>query len=130
MFKSIGKLIYSPSSHLGDSKRWLVLMCDDEISKYYRSLFYQSFPYKGKLSRPVWGAHVSIIRNERVPNYHLWKMDNGKIIKFEYESGVIDNGEYYWLKVRCNYLLDLREKYGLARNPKFGLHLTVGRTTQ
>ena len=130
MYKSIGKLVYSPRTHLASSDRWLVVMCDDEISRYYRSMFYTEFPWLGKLTRPVWGTHISIIRGERVPNYNLWRMDENKIIEFEYEPGVLSNGEYYWLKVHCDYLCDLREKYGLSRSPQFGLHLTVGRTTQ
>lgn len=128
--KSIGKLIYNPRTHLSSSDKWLVVMCDDEISKYYRSLFYQEFPYKGKLTRPVWGAHISLIRGERIANPQLWRLDENKIIEFEYEGGIIDNGEYYWLKAKCPYLLDLRERYGLYREPRFGLHLTIGRTTQ
>ena len=129
MFRSVGKLIYSPRSHLGDPSKWLVMMVDDEICKYYSSLFYKEFPWNGKLNRPIFGAHISVIRGERLPNYELWKLDDNKIVEFEYESGVRDNGEYYWLNVKCNYLGDLREKYGLSRNPNFGLHLTVGRTT-
>jgi hypothetical protein len=130
MMKSTGKIIYSPRTHLSSSERWLVIMCDDEISKYYRHMFYKEYPWLGKLTRPVWGTHISVIRGERVPNYNLWRLDENKTIEFEYEPGVIDNGEYYWLKVKCDALLDLREKYGLKRSPQFGLHLTVGRTTQ
>lgn len=130
MFKSIGKLVYSPRTRLASSDRWLVLMCDDSISEYYRNMFYREFPYLGKLTRPVWGTHISIIRGERIPNYELWKLDANKIIEFEYDPGVRDNGEYYWLNVKCEYLGDLREKYGLKRDPQFGLHLTIGRTTQ
>lgn len=128
--KSIGKLIYTPKTHLASSDRWLVLMCDDEISKYYRSLFYREYPWLGKLTRPVWGTHISVIRGEKIPNDHLWKMNANELIEFEYEPGVEDNGEYYWLKVKCPALLDIRSKYGLIRNPRFGLHLTIGRTTQ
>jgi hypothetical protein len=127
--KSTGKLVYSPRSHLASPQKWLVLMCDDSISEYYRYLFYKEFPWKGKLTRPVWGAHVSVIRGENV-DPKLWRLDNNKIIEFEYEPGVTDNGEYYWLKVKSAYLCDLREKYGLSRDPRFGLHLTIGRTTQ
>lgn len=127
--KSIGKLIYSPRSHLANSERWLIVMCDDEISKYYRKLFYTEYPWLGKLTRPVWGTHISIIRGEKIPNANLWKLDENKIIEFEYEGGVKDNGEYYWLKVNCPYLSNLREKYGLSREPRFGFHLTIGRTT-
>jgi len=111
------------------------MMCDDEISKYYRHLFTKEYPYLngekvGKLTRPVWGTHVSVIRGEFVPNFKLWRLDENKIVEFEYEGGVIDNGEYFWLKASCPYLLDLREKYGLPREPRFGLHLTIGRTTE
>jgi hypothetical protein len=105
-------------------------MADDEISRYYRSLFYREFPYLGKLTRPVWGTHISVIRGEKIINSHLWKSDENKLIEFEYSGGVKDNGEYYWLSVSCPYLLDLREKLGLVREPRFGLHLTIGRTTK
>ena len=133
--KSFGKLVYSPRTHLSSSDQWLVLMGDDEISKYYRHLYSKEYPYLNsgrstKLTRPVWGTHVSIIRGERLSNPKLWRMDEGKLIEFEYEGGVIDNGEYYWLKVNCPYLGDLREKMGLRREPRFGFHLTIGRTTE
>lgn len=128
--KSTGKLVYSPKTHLASSERWLILSCDDEISKYYRTLFYREFPWKGKLTRPVWGSHISICRGETIPNHHLWKLDANKIVEFEYDGGVEDNGEYYWLKIKSSFLEDLRVKYGLPRFPKFGFHLTVGRTTQ
>ncbi len=132
--KSTGKLVYSPRTHLSSSDRWLVLMCDDEISKYYRHLYTIAYPYlngerKGKLTRPVWGTHISVIRGERVPNHKLWRLNENKIIEFNYEAGVLDNGEYYWLKVVCPELEDLRAQYGLSRYPKFGFHLTIGRTT-
>jgi hypothetical protein len=130
MIKAIGKLVYAPKTHLANSDRWLVLMCDDEISKYYRCMFYREFPWLGKLTRPVWGTHISVIRGEKIPNIHLWKLKENSLIEFEYEPGVKDNGEYYWLNVKCEALLDIRSAYGLVRNPRFGLHLTVGRTTQ
>lgn len=133
--KSIGKLVYSPRTHLSSSDRWLVLMCDDEISKYYRHLYSRDYPYLNggqstKLTRPVWGTHVSVIRGERIPNMNLWGLEANKIVEFEYEPGVIDNGEYYWLKAKCPALSDLREKYGLYKEPRFGFHLTIGRTTE
>lgn len=128
--KSIGKLVYSPRTHLSSSERWLVLMCDDEISKYYRYLFNREYPWKGKLTRPVWGTHISIIRGEFIPNFKLWGLDANKLVDFEYEGGVIDNGEYYWLKAKCPVLSELRLKYGLSKEPRFGFHLTIGRTTE
>jgi len=125
--KSIGKLIYSPRSHLGDPTKWLIVSCDDEICKYYSYLYSKEFPWLNKINRCIWGSHISIIRNEFVPNHHLWGLDGNKIIEFEYEAGVKDNGEFYWLSVKCEYLCELRIKYGLSPYPKYGYHLTIGR---
>jgi len=132
MLKSLGKIVYAPKTHLASSDKWVIVLCDDEISKYYRHLYTLQYPYlngdkSGKLTRPVWGAHISVIRGEYIPNFRLWKLDNNKIIEFEYEPGVLNNAEYFWLKVKCPPLLNLREAYGLSREPKFGLHLTIGR---
>lgn len=133
--KSTGKLVYNPKTHLASSDKWLILVCDDEISRYYRYLYTKEYPpylngnHSLKLNRPVWGSHCSVIRGEKIPNKHLWGIDAFKIIEFEYEPGVQTNGEYYWLKAKCPYLENLREKYGLFKEPRFGFHLTVGRTT-
>lgn len=132
---SIGKLIYSPHTHLSSSERWAILSCDDEISRYYRHLYTKEYPYlngerSGHLTRPVWGAHVSFIRKEVLPNPKLWGLENGKLIEFEYEGGVLSNHEYFWLRVSCPHLEDLREKMGLRRQPRFGFHLTIGRTSK
>lgn len=132
MFKSIGKLVYSPTSHVGNNKNWLVLMCDDEISKYYRHLYSKNFPnlnnkYNGKMIRAIWGSHISTIRSEKIPNYHLWGLDKNKLIEFEYEPGVKDNGTYFWMRAYCPYLENLRASYGLKPQPKYNLHLTIGR---
>lgn len=128
-FKSSGKLVYSPKTHLRDSQRWLVLMCEDELAKYYCTLFRREFPWLPKLQRPVWGTHISIVRGEQIPNHEVWGLAANKFINFEYEPGVRDNGEYYWLKVYCDELCAIREAFGLKREPQFGLHLTIGRTT-
>jgi len=132
---SRGKLIYSPRSHLGDPSKWLILVCDDEISRYYRHLYNKEYPYLNndrgvKLARPVFGAHISCIRGEKISKPELWGLDANKIIEFEYEPGVKDNKIFYWLDVKCNYLNELRQKYGLSYHPKYELHLTIGRRIQ
>ena len=131
--KSIGKIIYSPRTHLASSEKWAILYCDDEISRYYRHLYeiehkFLNGGYCNKLTRSVWGAHISFLRNEDVPA-NLWRTDENKIIEFEYEPGVQSNKEYFWLKVSCPYLCSLREKFGLSKEPRFGYHLTIGRST-
>ena len=132
--KSTGKLVYSPRSHLGSTKNWIVLMCDDEISKYYRHLYTMEYPYlngikTGKLTRSIWGSHISVTRGENIPNIKLWGLSANKMVDFEYEPGVLDNKLYYWLKVRCPFLSELREQYGLSREPRYGFHLSIGIAT-
>ena|ERR1700676_966439 len=132
--KSLGKIVYSPQSHLGINKNWVVLMGDDNISLYYRKLYEMEYPYlngrfSSKLTRPIWGSHCSFIRNEFISD-KLWGTDNNKIIEFDYFDGVKTNGTYFWLRVECPYLLNLRERLGLCRNPKLDLHLTIGILSQ
>lgn len=129
-FKSSGKLVYSPKTHLKSSERWLVLMVEDSLSAYYRTLYHREFFYRPKLMRPVWGSHISLIRGEIVPNPDIWGLGKDKTVQFEYEPGVKDNGEYYWLSVQCDELSAIRQAYGLNREPKFGFHLTIGRRTE
>ena len=130
MFSSIGKLVYNPATHLSSSKNWIVLMCDDEISRYYCSLyekqyFYKNGEYTGKIKRPVWGAHISVVRNEI---YDLKNVNKKKqFFKFEYEPGVLDNKEYFWLKVYSDELVAFRKSLNLSSFPTFGFHLTIGR---
>lgn len=129
MFKSIGKIIYSPKSHVGAPNKWAIVSCDDEISKYYRHLFFKQYPFLNgynlgkKLQRPIMGAHISFVRNE---SSKLWNIDNYKLIEFEYSHDIYSNGQYFWAKVECPALLDLREKIGLCRFPNVDLHLTIG----
>lgn len=131
--KSLGKLVYSPRTHLASNERWLVLMCDDQLSAYYRELYAKEHKALNtdrstKLTRPVWGAHISVIRGEKL-DQKIWGKNANKFVDFEYEPGVMDNGEYFWLKVVCPALSELRVDYGLSPEPRFGFHLTIGRTT-
>lgn len=114
---------------MGKSQQWAVIFVDDEIGRYYRHLFIKQHPYLNgwangnRLARPLWGSHLSFLRSE---TSKLWGLDNNKLIEFEYEPGIKDNGTYFWLNVSCPYLLDLRQRLGLPRAPKQRLHLTIG----
>jgi hypothetical protein len=127
VFSSCGILKYDPAF---DKQKvmepfWLIILCDDEISRYYRHWVFKHCCIK--LARPLWHAHISIIKNEPVKNASLWgRLRAGQKIKFQYEHRVATNGKHYWLPVKCPDMLDLREEYGLARESWFGLHLTIG----
>jgi len=125
MFKSTGTLRYTHQRYN------LVLDCDHELGRYYRSLIAK----KWLLRRPAWKEHITIIRGPHewfAPSKKLWGKYDGKVVKFEYEP-FIETKEpeegylrYFWLSVLCPRLLDIREELGLPRKPLYPLHLTIG----
>lgn len=133
MFRSTGRLRYSPTINGstnrrdgGTTKWWLVVDCDPEIGRYYRTL-YSMWTYKtSTLQQPAWSAHISIVRNERPPNEKAWKKYAGKPIEYTYIPKLEFNGIYVWLPVICDQALDIREELGLSREPYYSLHLTIG----
>jgi hypothetical protein len=128
-FQSVGKLRYSPKL-TGDrnEKWWLVVDCDRELGRYYRSLFQAGQFHCRKLQAPSWDEHITVLRNEEPPEAHkfLWHKYEGVAVEFSYSGGLETDGLYYWLAVDCPQLLDIREELGLARDPLYPLHLTIG----
>jgi hypothetical protein len=138
MMQATGRLRYSPKLNAkgsttrrdgGSTKWWLVIDCPPGIGKYYRELYAMSRYNVETLQRPLWEAHISIIRDEPPPDHlkYFWERYNGKQINFEYDGyRAANNGTYVWLPVVCNAALDIREELGLPRHPYFALHLTIG----
>lgn len=131
-FKSHGVLRYSPtttdgknraSSH-GDPKWWVILDCCPELIAYYRSLVLKLHGIK--LQKPLWGPHISVVRGDNPPNKEVWAKHTGKVIEFEYESWIVDNGKHWWLEVECPELVALRLELGLPPKPDFDFHITLG----
>jgi hypothetical protein len=79
-----------------------------------------------KTTRPAWGSHVSLIRNEHIYKRDCWKKHNGAKVEFEYIPFVHDNGRHFWLKCFCKQFQDIREELGLLKQPPVPFHLTVG----
>lgn len=123
-----GVLKYNPKAKSIDSKPWwLILQGCEDLARYYRETY--NLFYRGtnkKLNKPAWGSHVSIIRGEEPPNKELWLVQADEIVTFEYDTELNTNDLYCWLTVRCDTLLDLREQFGLPREPIHPFHLTVG----
>ena len=126
MFKSSGFLRYNPrmEGQKVFEPHWLILKCDDEITRYYRRLIFKG-TYQ-KIADPGWGAHITVLRNETPKDVSLWGLCKGKNFEFEYEHIVRDNTKHFWLRAYCPALMDVREAYGLPRDPVIPFHLTVG----
>lgn len=133
-----GKLIYDPERDGLKKKNtgWAVVEIQGSIDKYYR--WFLEKEYGIITHRPAWGAHVSLIRGERLkPQYqHLWKKYNNKVFKFQLRSFLRFNNDtfpvdnhpscsFWFLDVISDELLDIRRELELPTN--YNLHLTVGR---
>ena len=66
------------------------------------------------------------MRNEEPIDKLPWGCYNGYEVEFEYENIIKDNGEFYWLDVRCDFLYQIRMELGLNKNPEYPFHLTIG----
>ena len=134
--KSIGTLRYSPKLNGslerrdgGSTKWWLVIDVDPDLGRYCREMYRMSRWNCDRLQRPAWEAHISVIRNEEPLDEFkpLWEKYNGQQIEFDYDMTRPDGDEtYVWLPVVCEAALDIRVELGLARDPYFPLHLTIG----
>lgn len=129
-FNVIGKIIidpkYSINKKIAFSPWWSIVKIPDNIIDYYRYLFEKQ--YDVKLTKPKWGAHVSFIRGEEPKiNIDDWNDFHNKKIKLSYSHDIFYNHDYVWLKVKSNDLLNIREHFGLQKEHKIGLHITVGK---
>lgn len=128
-FTSTGRILKDPPSgqlwNGNDSSRWWIIVeCDFEIGDLYRWFLLR---YRGiKLMRPAWGSHISIVRGE-VPLSHIaWDAVATAPTCFRYENEIRDNGTHFWLEAEVEECPKIRKALGLAREPEFTTHLTLG----
>jgi len=124
--QTTGTIHYSPKLLGAGSKWWIVAWCDIGIVKYYRHLHHISTHRCWKLEKPAWESHITIVRDEEPPQKELWGVHEGAEFELFYSPNAETNGDYWWLPVRSESLLQLREKLGLSRNPLYDLHLSFG----
>ena len=100
---SVGTLRYSNHSY------WMVVDIDQGIMDFYQSLI----PKYIKYNKPLYPAHISVVRKETPTITEPWLKHQGEKIEFRY-SPIIHSGELYiWLNVYCKRLEDIRRELGL-----------------
>lgn len=110
-------------------KKWLIVDCDKEITRYYRHLI-KSYSPSIKLQASLNKSHITIIAgtHEDASNHKLWKKFDNQIIEFDYDNNIKTNGIHYWLTVYCNNFEILRTELNLSPTIPFPWHLTIGNT--
>jgi hypothetical protein len=128
LHESVGTLHYSK-----DIGYRLVLLVDQGISDFYRSLIPKYYP----VNKPMYPAHVTVVRAEKETPIHLehWGKHEGERVLFKY-SPIIGQGKvYYWLNIFCSRLEDVRLELGLPVVSEYTLppegfrkcfHCTIG----
>tara|TARA_B100000609_G_scaffold199317_1_gene202040 strand:+ start:20082 stop:20495 length:414 start_codon:yes stop_codon:yes gene_type:complete len=123
-----GILDFEPTTQdgKGGNPWWLILRCDDEVVRYY--LWWIEKTEGIKLQRPLFGAHISVMRGEEAQqNATLWKEQQDTTCDFRYSHIVETQDGFWWLPVESRMLREIRAFYGLSPLPDFGFHLTIGR---
>lgn len=130
MLKSTGKVVFNPIPKDGsvpDKKWWAIVECPHDIIDYYK--YWVTKNKKFKISPPIFGAHISIIRDEEPLDKfkHLWGRREGEEVEFFYTPDFDTNGDYWWLNVYCPKLSEIRTELGLPPEPQYDYHLSIGK---
>lgn len=104
MYSSIGIIKYSTNPNK------LIVEVDQEIQNYYRS----QIPIK--TNKQKYGAHITVMRGEE-PNELVYSFHNQEI-QFWYDHYLFSDNKYFWLKVVCPELKNIRKTIGLNSTDK------------
>ena len=109
----------------GGNPWWLIARCDPEIVEYYK--WWVKRAHQIHLHRPLFGAHVSVMRGEQPSRGHeLWGSHQDLSVEIKYGHAITHAHGYWFLPVECEALEQLRLSFGLEARPQFGFHLTIG----
>lgn len=127
MFTSTGILQYDPGQ--GSKKfeaNWALLMCDDELSRYYAWHLKKYGIETYSNDKGLWKTHISVMKGDDVISPEAWGKYEGYEVEFHYNHIVrFDNGKHAWLDIYSEDLSAIREELGFPFKPWY--HLTVGR---
>ena len=122
MFTSKGYLKYHPPK---EGSHWLTVECCQGIVDYYLHCLKK---YERLIvNKPAWRSHITVVRAESLLEQYqpLWGFNDGAEIDFNCLPNRIEtNFRFWWIKVECPYLTELRKEFGLTK-PSYSYHITI-----
>lgn len=112
---------------------WVIVECPYDVVNYYK-WWVEKFIGK-KISTSYHKPHITVLagKHERGLDKHpQWGKYDGQSVEFKYDSKIYTDhqwffrGQYFWLRVQCPLLRQLRAELGLKPELKWPLHLTIG----
>lgn len=90
----------------------LVVDIDPELGRYYRALI-PKYLHVAPSRHPM---HVTVVRTEKdhPTNLSAWGKYEGERVHFLYESSIVHGKTYYWLRILCTRLEEIRLELGLG----------------
>ena len=115
-----------------DKDGWIVIDVPHSIINYYKVVI-EKLIWK-KISTPLYGGHISLLpskHNGDFRKHFAWKKYHGKkvIVKYSpiiYTNELVGNNRYFWLKCETEIVGLIREEFGLEKNLRWPLHITIG----
>lgn len=119
-YKSSGIVKYCQNT------RWVMLDTCEDLTKYYRHLYYLYRHKCEKIYPCVWPSHCTIINGKYdhvIEN--LWNKHLDREIEFTYNPHPIVGDEYIWLEIESLELEQIRLECGLTKFPLYKFHISV-----
>lgn len=125
-YVSTGKIEYKNDG-------WVIMNVDKSLINYYK-FWVERFAGR-KLSTSYHGSHVTVVAgkyDKGLTKHPRWKEHHGELVKFQYDSYIYTDrdwfcqGEYFWLRIHCNELIQIRTDLGLKPTPFHPFHSTIG----
>lgn len=127
LYEGVGKI---KCSKIDEAIFKMVLIIDRGIS----DLYFHLIPTYYYVQRQKYHPHITVVRNEIVPDKELFWSYNNKKIKFYYDNEIKNDNRYWWLNVFCDELYSIRLSLGLKKSYRLYLppdgkdcfHTTIG----
>lgn len=124
-----GTIRYSENPKEGDNESWWIVVDVDarELCAYYRHLFWLSSYKCKKLSRPMWGEHITVNYGEEPINKEVWGLYKERRLSIELALSTRTASAVWWFPVVADSaLIRIREELGLSPLPLNPFHLCLG----